>query len=56
MKTGLYAGKFSAFWLFPARKGFITDSFCKLSLYTLQSAKGKWTCAISKNMKTCESE
>ena len=37
------------------RKGFITHSFCKWPLYTLEAAERKYTCAISKNMKTYES-
>ena len=39
LKPGLYADKFATFGFF--QKGFITHLFCKLPLYTLQSAKPK---------------
>ena len=47
LKTG-----FATFRFF--RKGFITHSFCKLPLSTLEAAEHKYTCAISKHMKTYE--
>ena len=37
------------------RKGFLTYSFYKWPLYALEAAERKYTCAISKNMKTYES-
>ena len=54
LKAGLKADKFATFRRF--QKSFITHSFCQWPLYTLQPAKRKYTCAISKkNIKTCES-
>ena len=42
LKTGLYADKVATFGC--SEKGSITHSFCKLPLYTVQSAKRKKTC------------
>ena len=39
LKTGLYADKVATFGC--SEKGAITHLFCKLPLYTLQSAKRK---------------
>ena len=44
LKTGLNEDKFATFWMFP--KGFITHSFCKWPLYTLEAAERKYTFAI----------
>ena len=35
-----------------SEKGFITHLLCKWPLYTLEAAEPKYTCAISKHMKT----
>ena len=51
LKTGLNADKFARFFG-CLRKGFITYSFCKWPLYTLEAAERKYTYAIPKHMKT----
>ena len=48
LKTGLNADKFVTFWMYPKR---FYHSFA-LPLNTLEAAEPKYTCAISKHMKT----
>ena len=52
-KTGLNADKFATFWMFSKR--FCHLFVLQITLYSLEAAERKYTCAISKNMKTYES-
>ena len=52
-KTGLNADKFATFWMFSKR--FCHLFVLQITLYALEAAERKYTCAISKNMKTYES-
>ena len=52
LKTGLVKTNLLLWGCF--REGFITDSFCKWPLYTLEDAKCKYTCATLKHKKTYE--
>ena len=53
LTTGLDADKFATFWMFL--KGFIAHLFCKWPLHTPEAAEHKYTCTISKHMKTYKS-
>ena len=59
LKAGLNAADADKFATYRGigcfRKGFITHLFFKWPLYTLEAAERKYTCAISKHMKTYES-